>query len=341
MKKKVIAGLSLVVIALYTLLYLFSTPKSVYEADMEKDIIVQGGVAQSEPLVSTFEIPKDGEYVMYAEWEISPEGEGMLMACCIRDENGKDVNNFSAYWINMMSRPMQLEAGEYTITLTPLTGAEQWREYFAGFDTSDWDVPLEEQELEFEFATDGEFHFDFDFRVETYKDMDALIFVLALAIGALLIVILFAMTQKGEGLKQNYDERQKVLRGKGAQYAFYTMMIQNFALFMLEAVDVYLPVSVGYALFLSTLIGIVVYEVYCIWKEAYFALNQKATALTVVFLVMGIANLLMGINAFVEGLAVQNNQLTIRSMNLFCGIMMLIICGALILKKVCKDREEE
>ena len=337
MKKKIIAGLSLVVIVLYTLLYLFSKPDSVYETDMEMDIIVQEGVAQSEPLVSTFEIPKDGEYIMYAEWEISPAG--MLVACCIRDESGEAVNIFSAECINMMSGSMQLKAGEYTMTLTPLTDAEQWKEYFAGFDTSDWDVHAEE--TEYAFATDGEFRFDFDFRVVTHKDMQGLILVLATAIAALLIVILLAMTQKGEGLKQNYDERQEVLRGRGTKYAFYTMIVQNFVIFMLEAMDVYLPMSVGYALFLSTLTGIVVYAVYCIWKDAYFALNQKASTLTVLFLVMGIFNLFMGINAFLEGTAVLNNQLTIRSMNLFCGIMILVICGALILKKVCKDREEE
>ena len=228
------------------------------------------------------------------------------------------------------------------MTLTPLTSVEQWKEYFANFDTSDWDVPLEEQELEFEFATDGEFHFDFDFKVQTYVDLDWLGIVLAAAVAVLLIVILLAMTQKGEGLKQDYDERQEVLRGKGARYAFYTMMIQNFVLFTLEAAEMYyLPMSIGYALFLSTLIGIVVYAVYCIWNEAYFALNQNANTLTVVFLAMGIGNLWMGIDAFAEGVAIQNEQLTLRSMNLFCGIMILIICGALIIKKVCKDREED
>ena len=339
MRKKIIVISSILVIVLLALMCLLFTPRSIYEVDLETDITVQGGVAQSEPLECVFEISKDGEYVMYTDWEISPEG--MLMACSIMDENGKDVNTFSAHWINMTSGAMLLEAGKYTMTLTPLTSAEQWKEYFAGFDTSDWDVPVEEAEPEMVFATDGEFHFDFDFRVGTHKDMQGITIVLVLAISALLIVVLLAMTQKGEGLKQNYDERQELLRGKGFKYAFYTMLILNFALFTFETAEVYLPMSAGIAMFFSELIGVGVYAVYCIWKDAYFALNQKANTLTAVFFVMGTMNLMMGIDAFVKGVAIQNNQLTFRSMNLFCGILMLVLCGTLLLKKFCQDREEE
>lgn len=193
----------------------------------------------------------------------------------------------------------------------------------------------------YSFVPEGEFHLDFDFCLERYSNAWALAMVLAVIIGVLLIIVLMAITQTGDSMRQNYDERQELLRGRGFKYGFYAMLILNLVMFTLETAEVYLPMSAGYAPFLSALIGVGVYAVYCIWNDAYVALNQKAATMAMIFLVMGAMNLLMGINALVKGTAIQNNQLTFRSMNLLCGIEMLVVCGALILKKVCKDREEE
>ncbi len=340
MRKKVIVISSILAVVLIGLIVLMCMPRYNYQVEFEKDIIVQDGVAQEEALEYVMVIPKDGDYVMHAEWKISPEG--MLMGCSIRDENGKDVNTFSAHWITMSSGVMSLKAGKYTMTLTPLTNAEQWREYFADVDTSGWDVPPEESGPAMELLSEGEFHFEFEFKLEESADLQALIIVLGTVLGVMLVILLIAVAQTDDTMKQNYDERQELLRGRGAKYAFYTMMIFNLIMFMLEAAEVvYLPMSTGLALFFSVLIGGGVYAVYCIWKDAYFALNQKVNVLMVILIFGGVVNLLIGIDAILEGGAIQNNQLTLRSMNLFCGIMMLLICGVLILKKLWKDREEE
>ena len=336
MRKKIIALLLLLVITLFGVLYLCSTPKSILKMDFESDIIVQGGVAQTAPIERVFEIPKDGEYIMYTKWEISPGG--MLMACNIVDEAGETVNTLSADYKNSMAN-MSFKAGEYTMTLTPLTNKEQYKEYFSAFDTSEWDVYVEEPETE--FATDGTFHFDFEYEVETNKDMDRIIIVFTVLISVLLAVVLVASVQTGDSMKQNYDERQELARGHGFKYGFYTILILSFVEFTLEMADVYLPMSAGLSSLLCVLLGVGVYMVYCIWKDAYFALNQKAGALMAVFFVIGTVNLIMGVDAFVHGTAIENNQLTIRSINLFGGILMLVICVTLLLKKYFKDREEE
>ncbi len=141
-------------------------------------------------------------------------------------------------------------------------------------------------------------------------------------------------------MKQNYDERQELNRGRGAKYGLYTMFFLDMVLFLMETAGIRLPMSAGLALVISTLIGGSVFAVYCVWKEAYYALNQKANAFTGILFVIGIINLVIGIKAFVDGVAIQDNQLTLRSMNLFCAVTIIVICGALILKKVFKDREE-
>lgn len=338
MKKIVIAISSLVLVVALVVTTLLCMPKYNYMVEFEEDLVVENGVAPEE-MEYIIVLPEDGDYVMHAKWTIEPLG--MLMAINIKDEHGKNINTFSAGGIDMNSGIMDLEAGKYTMTVTPITSVTQWKEYFAKFDTSDWDVPVEEdEEPEMEFV-DGTFKFDFAFKLEKSGNLFGIVCMMGVVIGVVLCVILYAIAQKDNSLKQNYDERQELLRGRGAKYGLYTMMFMNLALFLLETTGVRLPMSTGLALFFSVLIGGSVWAVYCIWKDAYFALNQKAGVFIGVFLVVGIINLIIGIDAFLDGVAFQNNQLTLRSMNLFCAIMIIVICGALILKKVCKDREEE
>ncbi len=339
MKKKIIAISLLLVAVLITVTVLLCMPKYNYMVEFEEDFAVENGVAPEE-MEYVIVLSEDGEYIMDAEWKIEPAG--MLMALSIVDETGKDVNTFSAHWIDMNSGVMELPAGTYTMTLTPITSAEQWKEYFAKLDTSDWDVPVEEgEEPETEFVENGVFRFAFSFKLEECRNLQGIAVIIGTVLGVILLVILLVLAQKDNSLKQNYDERQELLRGKGAKYSVYTMFLLDIVLFLLEAAGVSLPMSPGMASFFNVLVVGGVYAVYCIWKDAYFALNQKAGVFIGVFLVAGIINLFMGIKAFSDGVAIQNNQLTIRSMNLFCAIMVLVVCGALILRKVCKDREEE
>ncbi len=338
MKKRIIAISSLLVVVLIVVTALLCMPKYNYMVEFEEDFVVENGVAPEE-MEYVIVLPKAGGYVMDAEWKIEPSG--MLMAISIVDENGKDVNTFSAHWIDMNSGVMELEAGKYTMTLTPITSAEQWKEYFAKFDTSDWDVPVEEdEEPEMEFA-DGEYKFEFSFKLEEERNLQSIVCVAGILIGVILGVILLAIAKKDNSMKKNYDERQELFRGKGAKYSFYTMFVLNLGIFVLETAGVQLPMSTGLAMMLCAIIGGSVDAIYCVWTDAYFALNQKTNILIGVFVVGGAINLMIGIGAFLEGMAIQNNQLTLHSMNLFCGIMMIVICGALILKKVCRDREEE
>ncbi len=338
MKKKIIAiSVVLIVVLVAVTALLFSTPKYEYMVEFEKDFVVENGVAP-EAAEYVIVLSDDDGYIMHGDWTVEPMG--MVIGFDIADESGNVIRWFVAGGIDWNTDVIELPAGKYTMTLTPITGVEQWREYCAQFDTSDWVIPVEESEPGMEF-TDGAFHFDFCFRLEKTGSMLGFVCVIGAVIGVIFFVIVFAIAQKDDSMKQNYDERQEVLRGRGAKYGLYTMFFLNLALFLVESAGVSLPVSPGMALMISVIVGGIVFAVYCVWKEAYFALNQKAGVYIVVFLVLAGYNLVIGIAAFLDGAAVQNNQLTLRSLNLFAGIMMLVICGALILKKVCKDREEE
>ena len=339
MKKKVIVFSVLAVIVAFVVMFLLCKPKYNYMVDFEENYVVENGVAPDE-LEYIIVLSEDGEYVMDAEWKIEPSG--MLMALSIVDESGKDVNTFSAHWIDMNSGVMELPAGKYTMTLTPITSVEQWKEYFAKFDTSDWDEPVEEdEEPEMEFA-DGEYKFEFSFKLEERGKLDIqrMAVVFGAIFGVILVVIMVAVAQKDNSMKQNYDERQELLRGRGAKYGLYTMILLSFVLYLLEGAEVPIPLSAGMSGGFISFCGIGVYAVYCIWKDAYFALNHRVGVYIGIFVVGGLINLFIGIGACLAGTMIRDNRLSSQSLNLFCGILMLVVCVALILKKVSSDGEE-
>lgn len=341
MKKKTIATLFMFIAVLFAVAVgavLLGMPKTVYEMSSKENIIAQSGVAPKE-IVYSMEVPEDGDYVMYVKWTSNPSG--MLMACDIVDEKGNSVNTLGAHWMDVVSGVTSLEAGTYTLTLTPFTDAEHWKAYWAGFDRTDWDASSEDEEPEMEFVADGEFDFEFSIRLEESRNMAGVITILGAIIVVLLFVIVLAAVQRGNSMKGNYDERQELLRGRGAKYGLYSMVFLNAILYLVESMGVRLPMGAGIAVVLSVFVGIGVYAVYCIWMDAYFALNQRAGVLTGFLLIVGVINVVIGIRAWLNHTLIQNNQLTDRCLNLFCGIMMVIICGTMILKKVCKDREEE
>ena len=341
MKKKTIAILFVLIAALFAVgvgAILFGLPKTVYELNFEEKIIAQSGVAPEE-MVYSMEVPEDGDYVMYAKWTSNPSG--MLMACNITDENGNSVNTLGAHWMDMVSGVMSLEEGTYTLTLTPFNDAELWKAYWAKFDKTGWDAGTESDEPETELVGDGEFDFEFLFRLEGSKSVKGFVSVVLMVICVILFVIILAVVQRENSMKQNYDERQELLRGRGAKYGILSMMFLNVALYLLESMGVQLPMTAGIAVILSVFVGGGVYAVYCIRMDAYFALNQKAGAFAGFLFIVGVINLVIGITAALDGRIIQNNQLTDRSLNLFCGIMMIILCGSMLLKKLCRDREEE
>lgn len=142
-------------------------------------------------------------------------------------------------------------------------------------------------------------------------------------------------------MNKNYDERQELIRGRGATYGLITIIFLNLILFFMEGMKVEIPMSAGTVGIISILIGVAVDAIYCIWKEAYVSLKQNAKTAAGFLLVIAAISLVRGIDALKAGAFFQNNQITSHGLNLLCGIELLVIGGALILKTVCKGREEE
>lgn len=153
-------------------------------------------------------------------------------------------------------------------------------------------------------------------------------------VGLLLVAVLLKVTKTDGRMKCRYDERQTEARGKGYKYGFFTFLIGDFLYALLCAAEFEVPAEPAAVMMILIVLGMVVQIVYCIWKDAYFSLNENRTRVLVAFAVVAGFNLLLGVFRLLEGDVVVNGVLTFNSMNLLCGILFLIIFFAMLLKRL-------
>lgn len=159
---------------------------------------------------------------------------------------------------------------------------------------------------------------------------------------ALIITFILLLVMKTDGsLKCKYDERQELVRGRGFKYGFFTLLIYFAVYGYLGIALEKLPVDHMTGCFVGILLGVLVCACYQIWNEGYFALNENRRRVLIIFAVVAVVNFLIAGRNMMHGEMVHNGVLTIHSLNLFCGLMFIIIAVVLFLKDRLGAKEEE
>lgn len=155
------------------------------------------------------------------------------------------------------------------------------------------------------------------------------------------IIALLLITKKDGSIKCKFDERQEIVRGRAYKYAFFTMMISE-ALFIVlnEMADMERYIASSLEMVIAICVGVAVYASYCIWHEGYFALNENPGRLLVVFIILGVMNVVLGGAAWQEGRCFENGVLTIEFSNAVCGVLSLWVSAMVALKWI-RDRKED
>lgn len=112
--------------------------------------------------------------------------------------------------------------------------------------------------------------------------------VLAALVGLCVIVNFF---QKHFESKE-YDERQKVVRGRANGLAMWLGYIYFLILFACLELDVGLPLSGKMLIFIGLMVQVLAFHVYCLLQNAALPLGQKPWASVGLYGFMGLANLL-------------------------------------------------
>ncbi len=89
------------------------------------------------------------------------------------------------------------------------------------------------------------------------------------------------------------------------------------------------------------LVGILVYAVYCVWNESYFALNQKTNVAIVFFVLSGLLNLFIAFSGILGGSMIENGRFTEKFLNLEIGIIFLILMAVIVIRKMYNKIKDE
>ena len=154
-------------------------------------------------------------------------------------------------------------------------------------------------------------------------------------IGLILAFALILISNNNRKVRTEYDERQLRVRGDAYRYAFYSVIICEVILLILEFGEFSLPTSAYVLHFGAIIIGCLVLCTYCIWKDAYWGLNNNRRRYGIILVVAGLLN---AIPLF--GALSHRSTLDFPYVNLLTCIMLLVVGVELLLKHFLDRRAE-
>lgn len=337
-KKKitiVICSVLIVLLVAFACMMIISdTPASKGSIIFTGEVNVEDGVPSPISETKEFVVEEDGEYYWIYDWMGEP---GMITGMSIKDADGVSVFACTAEGCYAESEPMELKAGTYEVEVVYLTNDEDMRAFLADNGITEVGTEL------YNYAENGNWSTEYTVGLESASATSILfkmVLILGVVIGLLVVVIILAVTKTGDDTKNQFDERQELVRGKGFQYGFFAIMISNAVLLFMKAFEIPLFSDLQVAMVLSIVIGVSVFASYCIWNDGYFALNENRKSLLVMFGFIGLLNLVIGIGNIFAGVVIENGAFTFRSTNLFCSMMFIVVFIMLLLKQI-KDGKEE
>jgi hypothetical protein len=156
-------------------------------------------------------------------------------------------------------------------------------------------------------------------------------YILGFATGIILVAIATAVFVKKFKIHSEFDERQRLLRYRAYQVAFWVLVAYT-------CINSFLSSGVGIAwaddftgTFTGVCIAITVFVVICIRNDAYFAVNQKPRFYFILFCVLVAVNLALGLfNMFDRDTEfITDGLLNFHAMSFVVVVMFIAILTAL------------
>lgn len=341
MKKKKL-GISLLILAavcIGALALLFCiSEKRLFHGTIEEQVRSSGSAEEMHTKTLQFTLEESGSYRMDVQW--TPEPKGILAGLVIRDTEGNINFYCTGELLQVESKAMKLEKGTYEATLYFITNKTQLEEFIR--------IAKPKEEIFYNGWSGGEHKIEGEYDVykvwpETTEGLRlyvAVVIGIGCIVGLILTGCLLMASTKDGKIKRDYDERQQLVRGRGFKYGFFTMMICNgLSVFLFICMEKPF-MDAATASTVSIIIAIVVYVSYCIWNEGYFSLNENPKKVVVLFLIIGVFNVVAFIGNAVHGNVIQDGVLTFRGINLVCALMVAVVLLVLLLKRINRKRED-
>ena len=165
--------------------------------------------------------------------------------------------------------------------------------------------------------------------------------IVGIMVGLIIVVFVLKYINRDNKLKTDYDERQKAVRGRSYMFGFYATMITCCIMLVLDTADEGIIHVLGLnAFFIPILIGIVVQFSHAIFNDSYVGLNNNMTRFMCVMSFISIFNIVFGIMPIVKEGLIKDGKLCPSFINLEVGVMFIIICIEMVIKKVIDKKAE-
>ncbi len=339
-----IAVLGIIMIfAVVTLSY----PKGNYSTSINRIVEIKNGVANAETFGSTLTVKSKGKYRLVADWWMGEkqtyDSPSFITGLVLTDEAGQFRYPLTAGSIHSESGITELEPGRYNVTFRVLPTQKSYNDFCAA-NYEKFDPAGSPDESFFHDGT-WDMHYSFRIAADTSKYV-AVCLLTGIVVGILLVVIIATLATRSDAPAKKYDERQIAMQGRAYKYAFFTMFIYFtiVAVFsMISSLPVVLKVSFStdFLVTQGVLTGAVVFAVTAIIHDAYFRLDDNQTMIIAIFTVSSLINIAIGVFRIIHGDAAKTGIINMmNSGNLLCGISLLVLPIAIMVKKLL-DRNEE
>lgn len=300
------------------------------KTQISTEMWIKDGEPSSDGMACEMNVAKDGNYIFDIIWRSRNEDTPQfLTGIIIKDANGTEVLSCTGNEMDMESTPIALNKGVYYVNFYTLTSEEDANDFRANHNTG---LTLSDEFKGYADNTKCQMEYIINMVPET--DITGFIRIITGAIIA--IVDGFFITKKLltiNGQKRQYDERQTLNRGIALKYSFFTLLGYNALVCLLAFFDVRFPVSIGILLFFGILLGLGIFTTIAIWKDCYFALNEKKRSLFLLFTSVILINLCAAIMNFNYA----NNEMALMSTSI---VILFVFLLAVAIVKTAIDKKE-
>lgn len=174
--------------------------------------------------------------------------------------------------------------------------------------------------------------------------------VCGFAVGLLVVFILSRLIRKVGGKictfkcarEGAYDERQLQARGKAYKAGFFILIIYvTIAGILADLCGIRLLLSFG-GIWIGVCFAIFCFAAVCIWEDAYMSLQENVKGINMMFLAVGLLNLINGIMTIRDKTPfIENDSISYHYTNLIVAILFLSLTLLFNLKLLYDKRQEE
>ena len=361
MKKKTVLVISLILVMCITAGVFLLRDKlmdnDAYSFHYQKNIEVTNGKVEPESISANLTVKNDGIHTISLSWlpmgmdieeamKLDPSELCFVTGCVISSEKEPCVYATTGGWLTI-DTDIELEAGEYKVDYYYLSDKEAYidfaTKYFGSINAErlaediDWDHMKKDDKFVISYNSSVS-------RTGGFAKARLILLAVTLLLVMLIALLVYYIATQGTMEKFRFDERQEALRGRGFRLSFYVLLGYILWIFMVDTMGFIQPEYHTILYVFGLIIGVLVYAVYAIWNDCYFAMNEKKSTSIWLIAIVGIANLMIGIvnmKIFSKvgkgapfGIGVSKTPL----INLAVAVMFIVIAVTMVLKKMSAGR---